>query len=105
MEDRSQLNLVVTLIGNLKMKHLLAVHQWLVLVCVSGAIGAVINVILFFLIAFVFAGAEGDSWVRWYFGDGGIAFLFVTVMLMFFFFPFIKRLRKSDANDKGLGSN
>ncbi|MGO9443989.1 MAG: hypothetical protein ACLPXB_04335 [Thiobacillaceae bacterium] len=39
--------------------------RWFVVICVSGAIGAVTNVVLFFLAAFLFAGAEGDSWVRW----------------------------------------
>ena len=36
--------------------------RWFMVICVCGAIGAVANVILFFLAAFLFAGAEGDRY-------------------------------------------
>ena len=59
--------------------------------CMCGAIGAVANVILFFLAAFLFAGAEGDSWVRWYFGNDGVYFMVVTVLLASAAFSFVKQ--------------
>ena len=67
--------------------------RWFMVICVSGAIGAVANVVLFFLLAFLFAGAEGDSWVRWYFGSEGGYFVAVTVLLALLAFPFVKRFR------------
>ena len=65
--------------------------RWFMVICVSGAIGAVANVVLFFLAAFMFAGAEGDSWVRWYFGNEGVYFVLVTVLLALAAFPFAKK--------------
>lgn len=67
--------------------------RWFMVICVCGAIGAVANVILFFLAAFLFAGAEGDSWVRWYFGNEGVYFVSVTVLLALAAFPFAKKFR------------
>ncbi len=67
--------------------------RWFMVICVCGAIGATANVILFFLAAFLFAGAEGDSWVRWYFGNNGVYFVAVTVLLGSLAFPFVKQLR------------
>jgi hypothetical protein len=67
--------------------------RWFMVICVSGAIGAVANVVLFFLAAFMFAGAEGDSWVRWYFGNEGLYFVSVTVLLALAAFPFAKKFR------------
>ena len=67
--------------------------RWFMVICVSGTIGAVANVVLFFLVAFLFAGAEGDSWVRWYFGNEGIYFVSVTVLLALAAFPFAKKFR------------
>lgn len=67
--------------------------RWFMVICVCGAIGAVANVILFFLAAFLFAGAEGDSWVRWYFGNQGLFFVSVTVLLSLAAFPFVKQFR------------
>jgi len=67
--------------------------RWSRVVCVCGAIGAVANVIFFFLAAFLLAGANGDSWVRWYFGRNGVYFFVVTALLASVAFPFVKRLR------------
>lgn len=67
--------------------------RWFMVICVCGAIGAVANVILFFLAAFLFAGAEGDSWVRWYFGNQSLLFVSVTVLLSLAAFPFVKQFR------------
>jgi hypothetical protein len=64
-----------------------------VIICVTGAIGAVVNVVLFFLLAFLFAGSEGDAWVRWYFGNEGVYFVSVTVLLALAAFPFTKKFR------------
>ena len=66
---------------------------WFMVICICGAIGAVANVILFFLAAFLFAGAEGDTWIRWYFGNQGLFFVSVTVLLSLAAFPFVKQFR------------
>jgi hypothetical protein len=72
------------------------IHHWLSLVygrlCIWAA-GAVANVVLFFLVVFLFAEAEGDSWIRWYFGDNGIIIVSTTFVLSLVAFPFVKRLR------------
>ena len=68
-------------------------YRWLTVVCVSGAAGAIASIVLFFMAAFLFAGAEGDSWVRWYFGGNGVAFLSATLISSLVVFPFVKRLR------------
>ena len=67
--------------------------RWFMVICVSGAIGVVANVVLFFLAAFLFAGAEGGAWVRWYFGKGGVYFVSATVLLALAAFPFAKKFR------------
>jgi uncharacterized RDD family membrane protein YckC len=70
------------------------VYRWLMVACVSGAAGAVTNIVLFFLAVLLFAGNEGDSWERWYFGSGnGVIFLSVTIVFSLVAFPFFKRLR------------
>ena len=74
-------------------KPFLEAFRWSMVICVSFAVGAVANIVLFFLAAFLFAGSEGNSWERWYFdGNGGI-FLTVTLILSLVAFPFVKRLR------------
>lgn len=75
------------------MKQLASIYRWLVVVSVSGAMGAVSNIALFFLAAFLFAGADGDSWVKWYFGHGGVFFILVTLLLALVAFPFVKHIR------------
>ena len=70
--------------------------QWIMVTCVSMAAGAVANIVLFFVAAFLFAGPEGGSWVRSYFGNG-VLFLLVTIMLAAVAFPLVKRLRKVPA--------
>ena len=67
--------------------------RWFMIIGVCGAIGAVANVTLFFLAAVLFAGTEGDSWVRWYFGNQGLFFVSVTVLLSLAAFPFVKQFR------------
>ena len=74
-------------------KPIIDAYRWFMVICVSGAAGAVANIVLFFLTAFLFAGAEGDSWVRWYFGGNGLFFLSTTFVLSLVAFPFVKRLR------------
>jgi hypothetical protein len=61
------------------------------LVAVSLAVGAVSNLILFFVFAFLFAGPHGDKWVRWYFGSG--AFLLVTGLVAVICMYKIRKLR------------
>jgi len=71
------------------------IYRWLMVVTVCGAVGAVANLVLFFLAAFLFADTEGDAWVRWYFDGDGLRFVAVTVGLAAAAFPFVKRLRLS----------
>ena len=59
---------------------------------VAMGIGAVTNLVLFFTIAFLFAGAEGDQWVRFYFGGNGGYFMTVTTIIGIIVFPFIRKL-------------
>lgn len=60
------------------------------------AVGMVINVILFFSISFIFAGANIDAWVKAYFGGQGIYFALCTLFLGFCVYPFIKHLNIVD---------
>ena len=60
----------------------------IVIVCL--AIGAVGSIVLLFSAAFIFAGAEGDSWVRSFFGEEGF-FLVSTILLGVIAYPFIKK--------------
>lgn len=62
-------------------------------ICVHGAMATVANMILFFLAAFLFAGAEGDWWVCWYFGNQGLYFGSVTALLSLAAFPFLRQFR------------
>jgi hypothetical protein len=87
------LKLAATQIGNMTMKQLVTVYRWLIIACVSGAMGAIANVALLFLTTFLFAGADGDSWVKWYFGYDGAIFISVTLLLSLVAFPFVKHLR------------
>ena len=59
---------------------------------VALGIGVVTNLVLFFTIAFLFAGAEGDQWVRFYFGGDGVYFMTVTVIIAILALPFIRKL-------------
>ncbi len=59
---------------------------------VAFGIGAVTNLVLFFTIAFLFAGADGDQWVRSYFGGNGEYFMTVTVIISIIALPFIRKL-------------
>ena len=56
------------------------------------AVGMVMNVVLFFTASFLFAGANGDVWLRTYFGSGGTYFLAVTVLLACCCYPFARKL-------------
>lgn len=67
--------------------------KWFYVIVVSLAAGAVANFILFFGTAFLFAGANGDTWVRWYFetGDGKL-FLGVTFLLALPAIPYARKM-------------
>jgi len=57
------------------------------------AAGAVLNIILLFGSAFLFAGADGDVWVRWYFGtNDGIYFIIGTILLSLLVIPLARKL-------------
>jgi F0F1-type ATP synthase assembly protein I len=63
-------------------------------VCVSGAVGMLLNIVLFFLAAFLFADTRIDLWVDWYFGNEEIIFVLVTLLFSIAAFPFVKRIKK-----------
>jgi hypothetical protein len=68
--------------------------RWFMAACISGVVGAVSNIVLFFLTASLFAGAHTQSWVRWYFGaNGGAIFLSTSLLLSLVAFRFVKRHR------------
>lgn len=56
------------------------------------AVGMVMNVVLFFSVSFLFAGADGGVWIRTYFGNGGTYFVAVTVLLGCCCYPFTRKL-------------
>jgi hypothetical protein len=59
---------------------------------VALSIGAVTNIVLFFTVAFLFAGADGGQWVRSYFGGDGEYFMAGTSIIAIVVFPFIIKL-------------
>ena len=74
------------------------IYRYFIIVCVCTAIGAVSNLLLILLIAFLFAGSEGESWLKWYFEFGnGLLFFFISVLLGTLSFPYIKHLKLSHA--------
>ena len=63
-------------------------------IVVSIAAVAVTNIILFFGAAFLFAGANGDMWVKWYFGSkDGLYFVLVSMLLAVPVVPYAKKLK------------
>ena len=59
---------------------------------VALGIGAVTNIVLFFGAAFLFAGADGDEWVRSYFGGDGGYFMIGTIFIAICVLPFLRKL-------------
>jgi len=55
-------------------------------------LGIILNLVLFFSIAFLFAGPNGDQWVRTYMGNQGTYFILVTVVLACCCYPFTRKL-------------
>lgn len=76
------------------MSVVLKLNRWIRIVAVCGAIGVVTNLLVFLLVTFLFAGPNGDIWVKWYFEshDGGY-FLFATVLLALLPAPWVRRLK------------
>ena len=57
-------------------------------------IGAITNLVGFFFIAFLFAGADGDVWVRTYFGTAnGAYFMVVTLIIAVIVFPLTIKMK------------
>jgi len=56
------------------------------------AVGMILNLVLLFSIAFLFAGPNGDQWVRSYMGNQGAYFVLVTVVLACGCYPFTRKL-------------
>jgi hypothetical protein len=76
------------------MKILSDIDLWYKRFVVSVAMGAIANLILLFAVAFLFAGENGNEWVKWYFGyKGGLYFILGTVLLTFLFFPLARRFK------------
>jgi hypothetical protein len=69
------------------------IYRAFVLLLVCMAIGAVGALILLFLSAFLFAGANGDAWVRWFFAGGGHRFITAALALAAIAFPFVQRAK------------
>lgn len=62
-------------------------------VIAAMGLGTVTNLVLFFLIAFMFAGGNGDKWVRFYFGGGnGAYFMIASIILALCYFPITKKM-------------
>lgn len=55
------------------------------------AVGAVLNIILLFGSAFLFAGADGDKWVRFYFGGDGVYFLSGVLLVACCVYPLTRK--------------
>jgi hypothetical protein len=67
--------------------------KWFYVIVVSLAAGTVVNIVLFFGAAFLFAGANGDTWLRWYFeSKDGLYFVLVSMLLALPVVPYAKKL-------------
>lgn len=53
------------------------------------AVGVISNLVMFFLIVFVCAGSDGNTWVRWYF-DKGYVFMIISILIAALSYPKIK---------------
>ena len=56
------------------------------------AVGAVLNIVLLFTFSFLFAGANGDKWVRFYFSNDGVYFLSGVLLAACCVYPFTRKL-------------
>ena len=56
------------------------------------AVGCVFNLVIFFGFTFLFAGADGDRWIRTYMGSDGVYFVSVTILLACAFYPITRKL-------------
>ena len=73
-------------------------YRYFVIACVCTAFGAVANLLLILLVAFIFAGAEGNTWIRWYFEAGnGLLFFIMSIIIGSFVFPYAKKLKLGHA--------
>jgi hypothetical protein len=76
------------------MKILSDFDLWYRRLIICAAMGAVVNIILLFVVALLFAGANGNEWVKWYLGyKNGLFFMLGTALLAFLFFPLVRRLK------------
>jgi len=67
------------------------VHSFYAIIA-ALAVGAVLNLIMLFLLAFLFAGSDGDKWVRFYFGSDGVYFVSGVVVVACCAYPFTRKL-------------
>ena len=67
----------------------------LILMSVCGAVGMLINFLVFIAPFLLIGGRRSEQWLRLYGSDNGIYFVFVTVLLGLLVFPFARKLRTS----------
>ena len=69
-------------------------YRYFVIACACTAIGAIANLLLILMVAFIFAGDTGDSYIKWYFEAGnGLLFFIVSIVIGVSAFPFVKHLK------------
>ena len=69
------------------------INKWLYVIIVSMAAASVLNILLFFVVIFAFAGADGGTWVAWYFGgENGSYFVIATILIALALIPFTRKL-------------
>jgi hypothetical protein len=55
-------------------------------------VGAVLNVALLFTCSFLFAGANSDRWIAFYFGNDGLYFMSSVLLVACCVYPFTRKL-------------
>ena len=78
------------------MFHLLSkLHRALVLMSVCGAVGMMVNFLLFIAPFLLIDGPRSQEWLRAYGSGQGVYFVCVTILLAIPVLPFAKKLRTS----------
>lgn len=76
------------------MKKFSEIHLLYRRLIVSAAMGAVTNLVLLFIVVFLFSGVHGNEWVKWYLGyQDGLIFMLGTALLAIFFFQFVRNFK------------
>ena len=72
--------------------HALVIFRPFAAFAVAGAIGAMSNLVAFFALALTFAG-QPREWADWYFGNDGLYFFAVTIVIACILFPKTRKLK------------